>query len=157
MGELMNFKESLKDGAMGEHVVWNLFMKMDNVRNVIDVRDDKFFQEADVDFLVEKTNRQFTWIEVKTDFKAHETGNIVYELSSSGNMGCLEKSKAKYVVFYLPHSETAYLVDLKALRAYIYSEHPKIVKGGDNAECILIKINDLLNRKIIVQSWKGVR
>lgn len=153
----MNFKESLKDGGVGEHVIWNLFIKMDNVRNVIDVRDDKFFQEADVDFLVEQTNRQFTWIEVKTDFKAHETGNICYELSTNGNMGCLEKSKAKYVVFYLPLAETAYLTDLRALRTYIYTLHPKVVRAGDNAECVLVKIDELIKEKIIVRTWKGVK
>ena len=97
----MSCSDSLKNGGYGEHAVWNMFNKMPKVRSVVDVREDKMFQSLDIDFLVENIDRQFSTIEVKTDYKAHETGNIVYEVTTSGNIGCFEKTKAKYKAYFV--------------------------------------------------------
>ena len=150
------FNESLKEGAMGEHVVWNLFNKHPGVRSVVDVREDKGFQEKDIDFLIEDTHRQFTPVEVKTDLKAHETGNIVYELSTSTHMGCFEKTQAKYIMYYVPHDKTVYRIDVKALRTYINEKRPEEKDMGDNATGFLIPIKDLQTHGVIKQTYKGV-
>lgn len=150
------FAKDLKAGGGGEHAVWNMFVKMRTVRNVVDVRDDKTFQEKDIDFLVENLDRQFTSVEVKTDFKAHETGNIVYEVTTSGHMGCFEKTEAKYIAYYIPKSEEVHLIDVKKLRSYIHSIQPEPKNMGDNAMGFLLPIEDLKKNKVIVTTYEGV-
>lgn len=150
------FSESLKEGESGEHVVWNLLQKLPKVRSIVDVRQDKAFQSQDVDFLIEDIDRQFTPIEVKTDYQAHETGNIVYELSTSGNIGCFEKTKAKFIYYYVPVTKTVYAISVKALRYYIKRVNPEERKMGDSATGYLIPIKDLLEAKVIKQTHEGV-
>lgn len=150
------FSESLKEGESGEHVVWNILQKSPKVRSIVDVRMDKEFQSQDIDFLIENIDRQFTAIEVKTDFKAHETGNIIYELSTSGHVGCFEKTKAKYVYYYIPASKVVYMIDVIALRTYIHKVRPEERKMGDNATGFLLPIRDLINAKVIKYTYEGV-
>ena len=152
----MSFSESLKHGGYGEHAVWNLFNKQANVRSVVDVREDKNFQEQDIDFLVENIYRQFHSVEVKTDYKAHETGNIVYEVTTSGNVGCFEKTKAKYIAYFIPHSETVHMIDVERFRKYIHSLNRQPKDMGDNASGYLIPIEDLKKHKIIIYTYEGV-
>lgn len=150
------FDKDLKDGETGEHIVWNILQKSKKVRSIIDVRQDKAFQAQDIDFLIENYERQFTPIEVKTDFKAHETGNIVYELSTSGHLGCFEKTKATYVYYYIPANKIIYMIDVVALRTYIHRIRPEEKKMGDNATGFLISIKDLLDKNIIKFTYKEV-
>lgn len=151
------FEESLKDGACGEHVVWNILQNSKTVRSIVDVRKDKTFQEQDIDFLIENMDRQFTPIEVKTDLKSHETGNIVYELSTSGNIGCFEKTMARYIFYYIPVKKVVYMIDVSALRKYVYSVRPEEKRMGDNATGFLIPINDLLKARVIKRTYEDVR
>lgn len=150
------FSESLKTGERGEHAVWNLFIKQPWVRNVIDVRNDKDFQEQDIDFLIEDTKRQFTPIEVKTDYVAHKSGKIAYELTTSGNIGCFEKTKARYIVYFIPESETAHVINVIRLRTYIQNERPTEVQMGDAATGFLLPIDKLIQEKVITHTYKGV-
>jgi len=150
------FDESLKEGESGEHVVWNILQKLPKVRNVVDVRQDKEFQAQDIDFLVENFDRQFTPIEVKTDFKAHETGNIIYELSTSGHIGCFEKTKARYIYYYVPADRVVYAISVKALRNYVKKVQPEERRMGDNATGYLLPIKDLLKANVIKSTHEGV-
>lgn len=150
------FSQSLLEGESGEHVIWNLLMKSRDVRSVVDVRQDKNFQEMDIDFLVENGERQFTPIEVKTDFKAQDTGNIVYEISTSGHLGCFEKTKARYIYYYVPGDKTAYMIDVKAMRTYIHEVRPEEKQMGDKSTGFLLPIRDLIDAKVIKRVHKGV-
>lgn len=150
------FSESLNEGGYGEHAIWNLLMKEPWVRSVVDVRDDKNFQEQDIDFLVEDHKRQFTPFEVKTDFKAHETGNLVYELSTSNNIGCFEKTKAKFIAYFIPKSREAHIINVKELRTYIHKIRPEEIQMGDSATGFLIPIEDLKNNGVIKHTYEGV-
>lgn len=87
----MGFEQSLVDGALGELIVADFLSQ--KFKHVVDVRKDYNFQQMDVDFLVEDNLGQYKWVEVKTDFSAHETGKMVYELSTSNHIGCFEKPK----------------------------------------------------------------
>lgn len=153
----MGFSASLEEGNIGEFVVWNLLSKLNTVKNVIDVRDDKYFQSVDVDFLVEDTDRQFTWLEVKTDFKAHETGNFVYESTTSGNIGCFEKTKASFIAYYVAESGNVYILSVKALRNYVESHELRTISMGDNATGYLLDIGELDRTKVIKQMYKAER
>lgn len=150
------FNESLKEGEMGEHVVWNLFIKHPGVKSVVDVRDDKEFQQKDIDFLIEDKFRQFTPIEVKTDLKAHETGNIIYEVSTNNSVGCFEKTQAKYIMYYVPGSRTVYRIDVKAMRTYIHKVRPEEKPMGDHATGFLLTIKELKDNGVIKEIYEGV-
>jgi len=150
------FSESLKEGESGEHVVWNILSKSTTVRSIVDVRQDKNFQEQDIDFLVENDKRQFTPIEVKTDFKAQDTGNIVYEVSTSGHIGCFEKTKAAYIYYYIPAKKVVYMIDVKAFRGYLQAARPEERQMGDNATGFLIPIDDLIRTRVIKHTYEGV-
>lgn len=150
------FSESIKEGENGEHVVWNVLSKIKDIRSIVDVRQDKHFQEDDIDFLVENTSRQFTPIEVKTDYKAHETGNIVYEASTSGHIGCFEKTKAKYIYYYIPGAKKVHVINVKDFRTYLHETRPEEKKMGDNATGFLIPIKDLIDAKVIKHTYEGV-
>ena len=150
------FAESLKHGESGEHAVWNLLNKQKSVRSVVDVREDKNYQEQDIDFLVENFNRQFTPVEVKTDFKAHETGNIVYELSTSGNIGCFEKTKAKYIMYYIPGEKTVYMIDVVEMRTYLQKRRPEEKEMGDKSTGFLLSVDELKRNKVIKATYEGV-
>lgn len=150
------FEDSLKEGGKGEHTVWNYLQNQSWVRQVIDVRKDKGYQEKDIDFLVEDTSRQIHPIEVKTDMKAHETGNIVYELSTSGHIGCFEKTQAKYIMYYVPGNQELHRINVVAFRTYLQKIHPEPIKMGDNAEGFLLSIKELKDNKVIEVTTKGV-
>lgn len=129
-------------------MAWNKLIKRENVRSIVDVRDDLYFRECDVDFLVENDDRQFTWVEVKTDTMAHRTGNLAYELTTSGNRGCLAKTKAKTVLYYLQGSDVMYAINMYQLRKYIAKNALKLVSMGDSATGYLIPIDKLITNKI---------
>ena len=151
------FSESLKEGETGEHAVWNVLIKQKWIRNVVDVRDDKNFQEQDIDFWIENTERQFASVEVKTDYKAHETGNIVYEVQTSGSLGCFEKTKAKYIAYYIPANKVVYLINVVNLRTFIHKLRPEERSMGDSARGFLIPIKDLERAgDVIVRKFEGV-
>ena len=150
------FEQSIKVGENGEHVIWNLLQKMPKVRSIVDVRQDKVYQSQDIDFLIENYDRQFTPIEVKTDYKAHETGNVVYELTTSGNIGCFAKTRARFIYYYVPADNVVYAISVRALRNYIEKVKPEERRMGDNATGYLLPIENLIKAKVIVKVHKGV-
>lgn len=150
------FEESLKDGEYGEHAIWNLLMMQDWTRSVVDVRKDKGFQEQDIDFLVENYHKQFASFEVKTDYQAHDTGNIVYELTTSGHEGCFEKTKAKYIMYFVPKSKTVYQIDVARLREHVRNGNFEVIQMGDNSTGHKLKIKDLVREGVIIYTYEGV-
>ena len=106
--------------------------------------------------LVENNKRQFTAVEVKTDFKAHETGNLVYELSTSGNVGCFEKTNAKFIFYYIPRLRVVHVLSVSLLRKYVNERDLEAVKMGDYATGYLIPITDLEKTGVIKRTYKGV-
>ena len=154
---MKEFSESIRYGEYGEHTIWNLLNKMEHTRSVVDVRKDKNFQEQDIDFLVEDFDRQFTPVEVKTDYKAQVTGNLAYELSTSGNIGCFEKTQARYIIYYLPRIETAYFVEVSKLREFVKATKPKEINMGDYSKGYLLSIKDLTDSKVIVDTITDVK
>ena len=153
------FEDSLKEGGMGEHTVWNLLTdseKNPKIRFVFDVRKDKNYQAKDIDFLVENTNRQITPFEVKTDMQAHKTGNIVYEKTTSNHVGCFEKTQAHIIAYYIPGNQQVHMIRVSALRKYVQESKLSEVRMGDNATGYLLPIEDLKNNGVILKTFEGV-
>jgi len=144
-----NFTKDLEAGEVGEKVAFNLLIQSPQNRAVLDVRKDPYFQNLDIDFLAEKHSGIVIKYEVKTDRQAHKTGNIVFEKTTSGNIGCLEKSNADYILYYLSETKVMYGFWLTDIKNYIQIIHPKIINMGDAATGYLLNISSLENKNLI--------
>lgn len=146
-----NFRKDLLVGKIGENKAEELLLKSSRTRGFIDVRNDIYFQNLDIDFLVERSDGRILKYEVKTDTQAHRTGNIVYEKTTSGNVGCLEKSHADFILYYLSESDEMYIFELSKLKSYISenSERLRFVPMGDAATGYLVKIEELCKEKVL--------
>ena len=150
----MSIDADLRRGAEGERVVIDVLLHNPNIKTFLDVRDDKKFQTFDVDFLIQLQDRQVRWVEVKTDFYAHISGNIPYEVISSSTYntkGCFEKTKADLIFFYIHETGELYQIAVEMLRYYVKSSNLPLVKMGDNAKGHLISIEDLVSRGIMTE------
>lgn len=73
------------------------------------------------------------------------TGNIVYEISSNSNPGCLLRSKAEWVFYLDLYTAYLYKINLHLLRKYIAEKREKLypVPMGDGARGYLLSLTDL--------------
>lgn len=148
---MTSFHSDLEFAELGEDKLWLYLLKAEGTRNVLDVRKDPWFQKIDIDFIRETNKGMFHKYEVKTDRQAHETGNFVFETKSNSNVGCLARSRADYVYYYLSETGAAYLVIMPELRKYISNNNFKEYVMGDNARGYLIPIADLVRNNIAVE------
>lgn len=146
-----NFKKDLIVGKIGENRAEEMLLRSSRTRGFIDVRNDSYFQNLDIDFLVERNDGRILKYEVKTDTQAHKTGNIVYEKTTSGNVGCLEKSHADFILYYLSENDEMYIFELCKLKAYISNNLGRLrtVPMGDAATGYLLKIEELCKEKVL--------
>ena len=153
-----HFEDCLKKGRDGELAVEDLlyshcyygegFPCLD-AEVLFDLSADADFQEKDIDFMVRTRNEHIFYIEVKTDFLAHKTGNFVYELTTSGNNGCFAKTKADYIIYHINETDENYIVDICKLRRYVSTSNLNLVPMGDSATGYLIPIKTLEEENII--------
>lgn len=87
-----------------------------------------------------------TTIEVKTDRKAHRTGNIVIEVRSRGKASGLSTTQAAYWAYEINANGVLHLFPVPHLKAFCKSYIQRMgldaatVWGGDNNTSQLIKI-----------------
>jgi len=149
-----NFKQDLKTGEKGEDVVVRYLYSLPDTEFILDVRYIRGYQAHDIDFVMYTKKKKVIPIEVKTDTMAHRTGNIAYEVFSNKHWkteGCLEKTKAKFVFYYLIHTGELYYINVKRLRDHVnknYKGKRNMVAMGDAAEGYLIKITELISNRI---------
>lgn len=148
------FEEDITFGKTGEEIVWLALLNNPQTKQVVDVRKDKYFQANDVDFLQILTNGKCNKIEIKTDRKAHETGNIVYETKSNENLGCLERTIADYIIYCLSGNGNIYCFNPQVVKKYIEFTNPKEIDMGDGAKGYLLDIEDLMKKKVIKELEK---
>lgn len=144
-----NFIKDLEVGEEGENVAYELLSKSPQNKTVLDARKDPYFQDRDIDFLAEKYSGIVIKYEVKTDRQAHKTGNIAFEETTCGNIGCLAKSEADYILYYLLETHTMYGFWLNDVKDYITDNKPKLYEMGDAATGYLLKISDLKKQGIV--------
>lgn len=112
-----NFLDSYIKGQAGEEVIKNWLEKRKNISKVIDVRQNFIYQKKDIDFIVEKQDKQY-FIELKTDYRAHETQNLFFEIISNNiknTKGCIYTSQADYLLYLIPKMNVLYVIKLKQL------------------------------------------
>lgn len=148
-----SMRARLRDGTVGEYITWNRFIKEPWCKQIVDVRDDAFFREMDVDFLLEDKDRQFHWLEVKTDSMTARTGNIAYEKTSNKRIdstGCFEKTRAEWIAYYVPDLQKIFLLSADALRGMANSGRFPLIDMGDNALGYLIPVETIKASKRVL-------
>ena len=143
----MAFADDLKDGKKGEELVRYLLESSGKFASVWDCSDDQYFQSKDIDILAQTEDGHIAKYEVKTDRKAHETGNIVWEQKTSGNIGCFAKTESDYIMYYLVGDGRLYCFKTADMRKFVQDRRQKLVKMGDNAEGYLLNIVELVKNK----------
>lgn len=106
------FYDDLERGKRGEKLVYDALTARGSI--VTDLRDDEEARFNDIDFLLEKDG-QTTTLEVKTDFRSEETGNLFIEYENSNNKRHKYKGwycycKAQYLCFVQETARKAYIV-----------------------------------------------
>ena len=139
----MSFEQDKQLAIIGEFVVWNALSEFKGTKQVIDVREDRRFQEWDIDLLVMNTNRQVYGVEVKTDWKAYDTGNFFFETKSREKVGCLERTKADYIAFFVPQSGNIYMCRTEAIRRCLSNHDYRLIQAVDGNEGYILPIGDL--------------
>ena len=124
-----NFNKSIKTGDFGEQIIKNYFKNNPNIIDVIDVSQDKQYQDKDIDFLVKLKSGEDISIELKTD--TYDTGNIFYEAISNKEynvLGCMIKSKAKCLFYYFIKTKELYIIDFKAYKKWVNANNGRFTK-----------------------------
>ena len=147
----MSFAEDLSEGKLGEKIVRSVLESSGKFESVWDCSDDKYFQSKDIDLLGIAYDGHIAKYEVKTDRQAHETGNIVWEQTTSGNIGCFEKSESDFIMYYIEGNGRLYCFDTAKMRAFVKRKNQRLIRMGDNAEGYLLNINELIRAKMLTR------
>lgn len=143
-GSKEKFYQDIERGSKGEDICFKLFRKMNNVVSVNDLRKDPEYQQKDIDFSVQYSDGSTRTLEVKTDYMAERTGNMVYEKVCSGAPGCFEKTEADSILYVILGNKKE-ILDLNPikLREFVRNRTFRYCKMGDNAEGYVIPLKDL--------------
>lgn len=150
------FMIDLKTGEIGEVKTIEYLQKENFTQDIVDVRDNKFWRDNDVDFILICKNGDLLKIEVKTDTQAHLSKNIVYEYMSNKHYktkGCFEKTKCDVMFYYLSEIDKLYYINMYNLREYIKNEKDNLreVNMGDYALGYLLRIKKMLELEIMFE------
>lgn len=172
-----NFQNDLVEyGLIGEQKLCQLLTEKG--KQFIDVSNLKEFREYDIDIIqIQRnnlTNQDFLDIlksgeslknvdaisyEVKTDTVGLKSRNIIWEVFSNSNIGCMIKTKADYLYYvFIDDNKNVveeYLINLKKLRWWLmsnfhninqcnYLKSKSMRRGEDNTGIFLINIDYLL-------------
>lgn len=148
-----NFKKDLLRGKIGEERTKIILNNLPKVKECIDVRGDKEYQDKDIDFEIITVNGKRKAIECKTDKKAQKTGNLYYETLSSktkGTIGCFEKTKSNLIFYYCIGCRDMYVFNTKKLQNHVklHGRNYEIVSGGDDSRGLLIPLNIIADGNI---------
>ena len=124
-----DFNESIRIGNYGEKIIKSYLENNPRVINVTDVSNDKKYQDADIDFIVELEGWGYIPVELKTD--RYDTGNIFYETMSNIEYkvpGCMIKSKAKCLFYYFIKTKELYIIDFKTYKEWVGKNSKRFVE-----------------------------
>ena len=144
----MGFITDNNIGHKGERIIYDYLMNHPSTDSLVDVSNDTWFQQFDIDFIQVDGDGGVNKIEVKTDRLADKTGNMVYEIYSDRRtytQGCFEKTQADYIFYYLINTKVLYIFNTQELRGWIYKHKNDLWQTymGDFALGYVIPLNDL--------------
>lgn len=139
----MSFEDDLDFGKFGERLAYAIVSESPKTRAMIDCSNDSYFFDKDVDFLQLTDTGKINKYEVKTD--RYMTGNMAFETRSNGNVGCLARTEADYIMYVYYRSRDVFLINATSLKRFTETrpERLKWSRMGDGAEGYLIKVSDL--------------
>lgn len=162
-----NFNDSIQVGKDGEKTVRRYLEGRPNVRQYEDVSNDEEYQGKDIDGLLHMLGGHVRKIEIKTD--TYTTGNIFYETKSCvefDTLGCMEKTEAEYLYYYLPNFSVMYIIKMEKYRKWFrlhrhmfaFKTFKNVKKSGNGTYhsagyCIPMKY---LEAKFSGKYWKKV-
>lgn len=160
-----SFEETLKLGKEGEKVVIEFLRSKIETEDVINLSENKRFQNYGVDGLWVYTSRdtqllRAIFFDVKTDFNAHRTGKLFIEISSSENKdGGILSTKAEYFFYYDPIVGRLYELSIYAIKRWydsygISMKHESVHNKGYETSGIFVDINYLKDRLIITDEFR---
>ena len=117
------FNSDIQVGNKGENIIYDYLMNHPSTDSVVNVSNDTWFQQFDIDFIQVDGNGGVNKIEVKTDRLADKTGNMVYEYWSDRrtfSVGCFEKTQADYIFYYLINTKVLYIFNTQELREWVH-------------------------------------
>ena len=178
--EKTNFKDDVKIyGPIGENRLKDILTLRG--KSFIDVSEYKEFRDLDIDIIqienecsietiLEKINHgqplsdiDAISYEVKTDTFGIISRNIVFEVISNSNIGCLARTKADYLFYVFLNKdnniEEEYLIPMKKLRHWLmenfgminkssYLKAKSMRRDSDNTGIFLVNIEKLIEDKI---------
>lgn len=150
------FLRDLAYGQSGEDVIFDMLKNDRQTEDVLDVRGEELFQQMDIDFIQFFKNGKSVLIEVKTDSKAQETGNIAYEHTSNvkfNTIGCFEKTSAHLIYYCIPSAKEILILNVQRLREYVrcHKDNYENVNMGDDAMGFLVPIEEIIKNKLGVK------
>ena len=161
MDRTPNFLNDNEIGKIGENIFEKHFYEYITLNEskgktlkLVDVRDDKVFQELDIDYVAlidnhaiddllinirsgnpklidERVNNIGYTFEVKTDTRTSETGNIVYEILSHNMPGCLARCYADFLIYVCLNRynhnivDAVYSINVHKLRNWLTNNNNK--------------------------------
>lgn len=126
-----------------------------------DVRSDRAWQRADVDFLLGVQGlKGFIPVDVKSDKHLGRSSNVLVELRRNylnGTIyeGWFTRSKAKYILYYAPLDNSVLVLNLPKLRAYVaakpghYTEKTVWSDNSKTTTVLLIPLVELEGSNIV--------
>lgn len=142
-----------KYGKLGEKVFLNNYSNLD----IEDVREQRFYQDRDIDFVIHYKNRDIM-VEVKTDTMAYKTGNLIYEVvaHNSCDWGMITKADYIYEVLIDDCMQVVktIMLDLKKWKQFIRDRKaPKRINWKRDSDTVnlLCRIDDLRDYGAIVK------
>lgn len=126
------FTGSLKRGEIGEEIFIASLAGSKVVKKVYDARRSAKYQDADIDFVVDLSQKSIlsdlagstsVAVELKTDYTSYQ--NVYYEKSSCYELhtaGCMEKTKSDVLIYYYIRKKVFYVLNTKTFRTWVH-EH----------------------------------
>lgn len=146
------FDESLEKGKKEELVLDKYFGQFYAIKSIPLELEKQYHYDR-----VFERNSIKTKVEYKSDFQAHETGNVFLELTSSvekKTLGWIHTSKAEQLIYYIVKDSYVIVIDMVILRLHMakYYEMYKVrqctnvLNNGSkyHSEGILVPISELL-------------
>lgn len=124
------FTGSLKRGEKGEEIFIASLASSKAVKKVYDARNSAKYQDADVDFVIEVSQKSMlsalagsnrVSVELKTDYTPYQ--NIYYEKSSCYELhtaGCMEKTQSDLLIYYYIRKNFFYVLKTDTFRAWVH-------------------------------------
>lgn len=143
----------MEKGKEAEEIVKTWIESKPNIKRVVDCRNDRKQQTADIDFMVEYRDGKLEQVEIKSDDYLTANGNVLFEFArinhtaphdSAVALGWSAKTPARYIIYYATKERRVYKFDTeklrKAVQKYTRMTRPQYGAWVNEAEAFKIQM-----------------